>query len=94
MRASSYVRANGGFGPAHIVDAADAALINAERLTRMYGDFDRNRDHVRAEAHHSRPGGKFYGGSPPPWMDDADEWETVSLATVLGELAILGTSAQ
>ncbi len=77
MRAPDYVRRNQGFGVSHIVDDTDA-----EQRARRDRAATRaaNAEAVaieRAQAHHYRPGGKFYGGTAPPWMDDADEWETI-----------------
>jgi hypothetical protein len=68
MRAPDYVRRNNGFGLSHIVDDADAALVRARTVPEL------------RSAH--RTGGLFYGGSPPPWMDDPEEWETVESAPV------------
>jgi hypothetical protein len=79
VRAPEYVRLNGGYGLATIADDEDAAASRAELRIRSMQEQQRAREAAAAIAHEYRPGGAFYGGAPPPWMDDADEWETVTL---------------
>jgi hypothetical protein len=78
VRSPEYVRQNGGFGLAQVVDDDDAALTRAEHRSVWLAEQQRARELAAANAHHYRPGGKFYGGTPPPWVEDADEWETTS----------------
>lgn len=77
MRAPDYVRQNGGFGLSTIVDDDDAAHWRAERRLLALLRQHEARELAAARAHEYRPGGQFYGGAPPPWWDDADEWDTV-----------------
>ena len=75
IRAPEYVRRNKGFGISRISVDADAVQLNQEKRA-----FYRN---VLSPGR--QPGGLYYGGSPPPWMDDPDEWETVSPPVLTAE---------
>lgn len=77
MRAPAYVRKNGGFGLATIYDDDDAAQHQAAQRLATLELQQQARERSAADAAERRPGGKFYGGTPPPWLDDPDEWDTV-----------------
>jgi hypothetical protein len=79
IRSPNYVRANGGFGVSHIVDDADVAVLSRAQTEAWMAAQQVIRERARADAHHSRPGGSFYGGTAPPWMDDPDEWESTTV---------------
>lgn len=78
VRAPDYVRRNRGFGISHVYDDADLEYIRADDRELEFRRSEPQREAWREADAEKRPGGRFYGGSPPPWIDDPDEWETVS----------------
>jgi hypothetical protein len=66
IRAPSYVRTNRGFGLVRAHDRDDVRLRERAHASDVAAFLDEAK----------RPGGLFYGGSPPPWMDDPAEWVT------------------
>lgn len=81
LRAPEYVRQNGGFGVAHIVDDDDAEQRRQAARIAWLEVQQHARERAAAVAHEYRPGGRYYGGEAPPWYDDpADEYDTVEVA--------------
>jgi hypothetical protein len=78
MRSPTYVRRNQGFGISHIADDVDAEQLRATNRAAHMGAQAVARELARIREREHRPGGRFFGGSPPPWIDDPDEWETVA----------------
>lgn len=94
IRPPDYVRRNGGFGLSTIADDADAEHQRREKRGSYMAEQQRARERAAAEAHHYRPGGQFYGGTPPPWMDDGDEWTSEPDARELIPRASLDNARQ
>jgi hypothetical protein len=80
IRAPDYVATNGGFGVTRLTDDRDYFDSVRPRERAVAGQLDEvRREEWRRAQLERRPGGAFYGGEPPPWMDDPDEWETIDV---------------
>lgn len=80
VRAPHYVQRNKGFGLTTIRDEQDLALIDeqaseidTERKLAAEPESERTRRELLRTTWDRRHG-LFYGGHPPPWMDDPEEW--------------------